>query len=232
MQDPLVTVVIPTYNSARFLRDALASVERQTYSSVEVVVVDGPSTDATLDIVRGFTQSRYLRQSGAGMWNALNEGIKAAQGELIAFLSDDDWWTDDKLRLQVEALTQHPEAEYVIGRVKLVHVEADPLPTSFRGELLEGEHVAHFPELWLARRRLFDRLGNFDERLQIGADIDWLARAKDAQIPFVVVPHLLLYKRIHADNLSSRPASGPLFNRELLQILRRKIARRRRLDGE
>src|SRR5512147_1784621 len=171
MGRPLVSVVMPVFNSARFLCEALASIAAQTYAPVEVVIVDGPSSDATPEIARSFPGVRYLRQSGTGMWNALNEGIEASRGELVAFLSDDDLWVEDKLRLQVEALVADAAAMYAIGRARFVRIEGAPLPASFRPELLEGEHLGRLPEVVLVRRRLFRDLGTFDERLAIGADI-------------------------------------------------------------
>lgn len=227
MLRPLVSVVMPVFNSARFLPEALASVAAQTYAPVEVLLVDGPSTDATPDIARSFSRARYLRQSGTGMWNALNEGVEAARGEMVAFLSDDDVWVEDKLRLQVEALATDAAAMYAIGRTRFVRIEGEPLPTAFRAEVLEGDHLGHFPEVLLARRQLFARIGKFDESLKIASDIEWVTRLQDAGIPYAVVPRVLLHKRVHGDNLSTRDSTGATLNREILDIARRKLGRKR-----
>ena len=224
---PLVSVVIPVLNGGSFLAEALASAVAQTYARFELIVVDGGSTDRSEAIARGVPQVRWLRQTGVGLWNAFNEGIEAAAGEFVAFLSSDDLWMRDKLRLQVDALLACAEIECVAGRVRFVRIENEPLPAAFRRELLAGEHVGYMPEVLLVRRRLFDAIGMLDERLQISADIDWLARLREAEVPTFVVPQVLLHKRIHANNLSSLPSVGRALQRELLQIVAGKLARRR-----
>lgn len=222
---PLVSVVMPVYDSARFLRQALETVVAQTYSPVEIVVVDGPSSDATPAIARSFPGVRYRRQAGVGMWNALNEGVAAARGELIAFLSDDDLWHPDKLRLQVELLRQHPEVGYAGGRMKFVEVEGDTLPSSFRPELLIGDREGYMPEAVLVRRAVFDRLGGFPESMRITSDIDWLMRSVDQGVKRMAVGEVVLFKRCHSGNLSTLPSTGATMNRELLQLARARIQR-------
>ncbi len=227
-QSPLVSVLMPVYDSARFLREAMESVAAQTYGAVEIVVVDGPSSDGTATLAQSFSRVRYLRQTGTGMWNALNEGLAAARGALIAFLSDDDVWEPDKLRLQVELLRQHPEVGYVGGATRFVRLGDEPLPPAFRTALLEGEHEAFMPEAILVRRAVFEQIGGFDESLEIASDIDWLVRAQEGGVLRLAVPQLVLRKRHHADNLSTRTAVGATMNRELLRIAREQIRRRGR----
>lgn len=104
---PLVSVILPTHNRARQLARALKSVLSQTYSRLEVIVVDDGSSDATPEAVQSFRDPRiqYIRQEVArGPGGARNEGIKFAQGEIFSFLDDDDEYFGDKLRLQVRAM--------------------------------------------------------------------------------------------------------------------------------
>src|SRR4051794_5813716 len=111
---PAVSVVIPTYNYARFIERALVSVLGQTHRPAEVLVIDDGSTDETATVVdRYATRVRYLRQENSGVSAARNAGVESSTGDLVAFLDADDEWVPNKLELQVEALTKRPEAGLV-----------------------------------------------------------------------------------------------------------------------
>src|ERR1043165_3045241 len=116
--NPLVSVIIPVYNGARHLRAALESVFAQTYRSFEVIVVDDGSVDESAIIAQSFPEVRYIHQTNCGVAAARNHGIEAARGEFLAFLDQDDLWTPDKLRLQIEYLLSHPEIGYTLTRQK------------------------------------------------------------------------------------------------------------------
>src|SRR5688500_924354 len=113
-QQPLVSVIIPVYNGARFLRAALESVFAQTYRPIEVIVVDDGSADDSGVIAQSFPEVRYIRQENQGVAAARNNAIEAARGEFFAFLDQDDLWTPEKLRLQIEHLLDHPEVGYTL----------------------------------------------------------------------------------------------------------------------
>src|SRR5512143_3730544 len=110
--EPLVSVVMPVYNGARYLRQALESALAQTYRPLEIVVVDDGSTDETPAILAEFgTRIRALRQPNSGSAAARNAALDAARGELIAFLDADDLWLPQKLAVQVEYLREHPDVD-------------------------------------------------------------------------------------------------------------------------
>src|SRR5579864_8740685 len=111
---PQVSVVIPAYNAARFLGDAIQSVLNQTYSNFEVVVVNDGSTDDTESVVRSFGDRLfYVKQANKGVSAARNEGIKRARGQYVAFLDSDDVWLPTKLAEQIPFLEQNPEVGLV-----------------------------------------------------------------------------------------------------------------------
>lgn len=226
-----VTVIVPTFNSARFLREALASIAAQTYPPRQVLVVDGPSTDATPEIVRAFPHFQYLRQRGSGMWNALNEGIARAEGDALAFLSSDDLWHPEKLRLQCEWLDAHPETQIVFCHAELQAMERGGTLSTTKPELFAQEHPAYMTEAMLARRSVFAALGNFSEEMRINSDMDWFGRMVDARVSTHVLPDILLTRRFHERNLSTAQPSGALYNRELLNVMREKILRARQGDS-
>ncbi len=114
-----MSVIVPAYNAARYIRRALDSALGQDYEHLEVVVVDDGSTDATPEVVRGVVDPRvvYLRQDNGGQGNARNRGIRNARGDLITFLDADDYYLPDKVARQVEFLARE-------GRYKAVYCNA------------------------------------------------------------------------------------------------------------
>jgi glycosyltransferase involved in cell wall biosynthesis len=223
--EPLVSVVIPVKNGARFLPDALTDVAAQTYRRHEVVVVDGGSSDGSAKIARSFPGVRCIEQQGDGLPDAWNTGIAAARGELIAFLDSDDRWLRSKLEAQVGALARDPRADFVICHARFFLEPGKPCPPGFDPKLLGGDHVANMPSALLARRSVFEAIGNFPTDFDIASDIDWFARLKDSGLGRLVVPEALVEKRVHDSNLSYF-AAGAL-PRELLRVLRDSVARQR-----
>jgi len=106
--NPLVSVIMIVKNGERFLAQALDSVVAQTYRPLEIIVVDGQSCDRTAEIARSYPLVRYLLQETLGVANAYNQGVAAARGELIAFLSHDDVWAPEKIAKQAQYLLEHP----------------------------------------------------------------------------------------------------------------------------
>src|SRR3989304_1795815 len=102
--EPVVSVIVVVKNGACYLASALQSIFEQDYTPLEVLVVDGQSTDDTAEIAKSFGSIRYLWQSDRGLANARNIGIQAAQGDLIAFLDHEDVWAPNKLSTQVHYL--------------------------------------------------------------------------------------------------------------------------------
>ena len=224
MNNPPVSVVMIVRNGERFLAQALHSVRAQEYRPLEIIVVDGQSTDRTAEIATSFPEVRLTRQTGRGIADAYNQGITSAQGEIIAFLSHDDLWTPDKLSTQVQYLTEHPETQYCVARVKFFLEEGASVPPGFKRELLEGDHVGFIMETLVARKSLFTTFGMLDARLSISNDTDWFARAKDARIPMAVIPRVLLQKRIHGTNTAS---NVDVVNKELLEVIKQSLRRRK-----
>jgi glycosyltransferase involved in cell wall biosynthesis len=221
-----VSVVVPVRNGARFLREALDSVVENGYAPFEIVVVDGHSTDGSAEIARAYRAVRWMLQDGAGLADAWNTGIRAAAGELIAFLDSDDVWLPGKLPAQVAYLAAHPEAAGVVGQGVFFAEPGVSVRRRFGRGDLERPRVAYLPSALLARRTLFDAVGAFDTRLAIASDIDWFARVKDAGQTLGVLPRLVVRKRVHDRNLSVADLAST--NRELLEALRRSVRRQGR----
>jgi glycosyltransferase involved in cell wall biosynthesis len=223
-QQPLVSVVIPVYNGARYLRAALESVFAQTYRSFEVIVVDDGSVDDSGKIAQSFPEVHYIHQENRGVAAARNTAIAVARGEFLAFLDQDDLWTPEKLRLQIGHLLSHPDLGYSLTHQQFFLEPGATLPAWFRKELLSSVHTGWVLGTLVVRRTVFDTVGNFSTGYSAANDSDWFFRAKAAGIPMAVVPELLLLKRIHGANDSGR--SKEILS-ELLKVVKTSLDRQR-----
>lgn len=114
---PLVSVIIPTFNRAHLLGDAISSVLQQTYQKIEIIVIDDGSTDNTAELIGQYQDSRirYIRQDNAGVATARNRGISASQGEYIAFLDSDDMYKPDCIEKKIALANRYPESVVIGG---------------------------------------------------------------------------------------------------------------------
>ncbi len=220
--NPLVSVVIAVRNGEAYLGRALASIRAQSYSPFEVILVDGHSTDSTLAIARQFNPVNVVTQTGQGIADAYNCGIAASSGELIAFLSHDDEWTPDKLEFQVGFMRENPDLEFTRAFARSVLQPGHSPPEGFRLELLEREHAGAM-ETFVARARVFERVGLFNTAFATGEDLDWFARAFDLGVASAVIPRVLLTKFVHGANASLTEQTNTA---SILKLLRSSIRRK------
>lgn len=223
-QQPLVSVIIPVYNGARYLRAALDSVFAQTYRPLEVIVVDDGSSDESGAIAQSFPEVHYIRQENQGVAAARNHGIDAAHGDFYAFLDQDDLWTPEKLKLQIEYLLNNPDLGYTLTQLQFFLEPGATLPAWFRKDLLSTVHTGWVLGTLVVRRTTFEKVGNFATGYSAANDSDWFFRAKTAEIPMAVVPELLLLKRIHEANDSARAKE---ILSELLRVVKSSLDRQR-----
>lgn len=185
---PRVSVVIPTYNCAKFLGQAIDSALKQTYRDFEIIVVDDGSTDGTRALVAVYEESvRYVYQSNQGASAARNAALSRSNGEFIAYLDADDLWRPDKLSRQVEFLDAHPNCGLVHTEVSVIDEQDTVLHACFNQDtkrpIPHGQCVrdlllrSHIQTLTvLERRTAFDDAGKFDSRLPVAQDyLHWIS---------------------------------------------------------
>jgi glycosyltransferase involved in cell wall biosynthesis len=225
--DAAVSVILIVRNGERFIGEAIESVRAQTLAAHEVLVIDGHSEDRTVEVAQRYPQVTVIPQTGTGIARAYNQGISLSSCRLVAFVSHDDRWMPDKLERQVAALSARPDALLSFTHVQHVLADGAIAPPGLRPELLEKPVPGFIMETLMARRDVFDRIGLFDPSFAVGEDTDWFARARDAQVPTVVLPETLVIKRVHDTNASLNHAG---VNHLLLKALRQSIARKRATD--
>jgi glycosyltransferase involved in cell wall biosynthesis len=223
MSLPLVSVIIPTYNSAHFLPDAVASVRAQKGARVEIVIVDDGSTDQTVEVLAELGPDIvYIRRENGGPAAARNTGLRAARGAWIAFLDADDVWPEDKLEFQLERLLQDDTLDLVSGKTRYVALPGC-LPSQIPPAVREPVSHIHLAAA-LFRRSAFERIGFFDEGLRMGEDADWFLRAREAGLKILILPKVTLDYRHHTTNMTR---SASLKDLQLFGVLRRSMIRRR-----
>lgn len=221
---PDVSVVLVVRDGERYLAEALDSVLRSTLRPIEILVIDGGSTDRTAEIAASFPLTRVVPQQGSGIPNAYNQAIGLARGGLIAFISHDDIWMPGKLDLQAGYMATHPDCLLTVGMVEHFLDAEGPPPPGFRKELLERPHPGWIMEALMVRPELFRTVGLFNPDFAIGEDTDWFARVKDAGVPTHVLPEVLVRKRVHATNASLNHGK---INQLLLRAMRSSVERKK-----
>jgi glycosyltransferase involved in cell wall biosynthesis len=220
-----VSVVLIVRNGAATIAEALASVLRSPTQPLEVLVIDGNSSDDTVAIASRFPRVTVVPEESPGIANAYNQGIALARGDLVAFISHDDLWTDGKLDRQLAVMQAQPELLFTVGMVEHF-LAGDRPPPGFRRELLAGPCPGFIMETLMARQAAFDVVGHFDPSFRVSEDTDWFARARDAGVAMALLPEVLVRKRVHGDNASLNTAN---INQLLLRALRGSVARKRTL---
>jgi glycosyltransferase involved in cell wall biosynthesis len=201
VNDRLISVIIPVFNGAGYLSEAIESVLSQCYTPVEIIVVDDGSTDGSDRIARGLSDSvRIFRQPNSGTAAARNQGVRMAQGAFLAFLDQDDLWTGNKLSLQIAAFEQSPGPDLVFGYVKQFH--SPELDESSKSRILcpPSPMPGYSPSAMLVKRETFFRVGLFGTSWQIGEWADWYARAIDLNLRVKMLPDVVARRRLHDRN--------------------------------
>ena len=219
---PLVSVVIPTYNHARYLRRALQSVIDQTYTNWEAIVIDNHSKDSTDEIMASFADPRitYLKIHNNGVIAASrNAGIREAKGEWIAFLDSDDWWTADKLKACCESIND--KVDLIYHDLKIISDQ----PRFLRPKIIKSWQVKPLVLIDLmargnaiatssavVRKKLLQQLNGMSENADIVAAEDYNTWLRIAQLTnkFKYVSKKLGFYQLHNQGISQKDMSIPV----------------------
>jgi len=253
--EPVVSVIVPTFNRRDLIPRALASVLDQSFRDLEVLVVDDGSTDGTMDILATLDDPRIRvlrRECNQGQSAARNVGISQACGELIAFQDSDDEWLPGKLARQVEILRQHPEVEMVYGDLQRLPRDGEPFviqaPELVRGRIMDHRKSGYAGyglgiQTCLIRAGAIRQLGGFNEQMHCFEDLDYFLRFNGRFVSVRIPEPLVRYHEtdgVSTENRHEYQARKHLLRRFWWPILRQRpswfvteydnIRHRRRLD--
>ena len=214
---PLVSIIVPTLNQARFIGQTLASIVGQCRPNLEIIVIDGGSTDATSDVVRGFGDAitHFISEPDRGQADAINKGMALAKGDLLAWLNSDDYYLPCAIQRAAEILGDGSEARLAFGGT-IVHFEGQDRAAVWPAEPFNRERlktracILQPSAFWT--RALWEKTGPLNTELHFVLDWDWFFRAS-AHGEFIAIPEPLSIYRFHAGHKTG--SGNPKRNEEI-----------------
>lgn len=204
-----VSVILPTFQRAHIISEAIESVRKQTYTSWELIIVDDGSTDNTAEIVKSYTEkdSRiiYFKQKNKGVAAARNAALEKATGNYVAFIDSDDLWVTDKLERQIKLINKSLDCVLISGDVSYpdggTFFSRHPLPAHINFKNLFIRNFIATSTVML-RREILNKIGFFNETIKSCEDYDlWLRIASDSTID--VIPEVFACYRTQPDSLTT-----------------------------
>ncbi len=219
---PLVSVITPSFNQGRFIEQTILSVERQRYPNIEHIVIDGCSTDGTVETLESYPHLKWVSEKDAGQSDALNKGLDLAEGHIIAWLNSDDIYLPGAIEKAVEALMADPDS----GIAYCNYIEIDELgseidrvklwPVDFKRLLNYGNEIPQATVF--IKREVVANVGGPERSYEYGMDYDWWLRIA-RKFTLKYVDDYWAAFRLHGDSKTAR--LGNEFWKEEREIYRR-----------
>ncbi|MCD6356650.1 MAG: glycosyltransferase [Anaerolineaceae bacterium] len=204
MNKPLVTIITPSFNQASFLDETIQSVLKQTYPNIEYIIIDGASTDGSVEIINNYAKkiAAWVSEPDEGQTDAINKGFSMAKGEIIAWLNSDDTLMPNAVSDAVEILLANPEIGLVYGDANYINGKGEvigrfPAAQTSLEKLKRG--YVHIPQqASFFRKCLWDQVGPLDKSFFFAMDYDlWVRIASISELRYV--PRLWANFRLHKD---------------------------------
>ena len=204
------SIVTITYNSERYLEETIKSVLEQDETDFEYLVIDGGSTDSTLLLVEQYAANdpriRWISESDRGISDAMNKGIRMARGTVVAHLHSDDYYLPGTLRAVWSGFQKQPDAEWLVGRCRVVDGEGallyePPIPQELTFKQLLSRNLVPHPATFI-KRSCFEEVGEFSENFRYAMDYDLFLRLSARQSPLLLDRAVTAF-RYHTGSLSS-----------------------------
>lgn len=221
----LISCIIPIYNCAAYIAEAIESVLNQSMHVDQLIIVDDGSEDDTPRIVEQYQDRlQYIRKAHTGVVETLNAGLLAARGNFITFLDADDHWHVDKTRMQYSYLMEHPSIDICFSLIQ--EYVSPELPEDVRSRLLFRQEPLRGVGKTSAmiRNGCFEIVGPFSPDAQMGNFLEWYLRAQELGIQQHMLEEILAYRRVHLSNFTRTERSQL---RNFAQILKGSLDRKR-----
>lgn len=192
-----VTVITVVYNAVDTIERTIKSIISQTYQNIEYIIIDGGSTDGTIDVINKYREkiSNFVSEKDAGIYDAMNKGIRAATGEIIALLNADDWYSSQNVIDSVVRTFKNTSAEIVYGDALMLnwrnsgndYIFCENQPLEDMWWCMSIPHPATF-----VKKTVYDRVGIFDQNYKIAGDYEFILRCYSSNVVFKKIPEILV----------------------------------------
>ncbi len=228
VQFPKISVVTPTYNQADFIDDCIRSVINQDYPNYEHIVIDGASTDGTVDKLKQYGHLTWKSEKDNGQSEALNKALKMATGDIIAWINSDDWYPKGAFAKVGRYFQNHPDNRILIGDCLFYHEGAAERNLIVHNQPFSFEDIIRYWDEWIPptqpaiffRRELLDEVGYFDEGLHYAMDYDFWLRVSQGN-DFAYISELLAAYRLHDQSKSGNGVQWNQFYPEWHKVYQR-----------
>lgn len=219
-ENPKVTIITACRNSADTIEQTILSVINQTYSNLEYIIIDGASTDDTIEIIKRYEHkiSFWISEPDTGLYDAYNKGIGMATGDIIGTIDSNDWYALDAVEKAVSYIEAH-NVSWSYG--DLITIDVNGVQEYCRGDRTMHRGIAQwfdFPTVF-AKKELYEKYCSFDLQYKIFADMEWMLRIRCHNVPCCYVPHVMAYYRMNG--LSSIPQHTHTHLKESKRIFHR-----------
>ncbi len=204
IKEPLISVMMPTYNNAKYISQAIESIYAQNYSNMEIIVVDDGSTDNTKEILKQYKDIKYFYTEHKGIPFARNIALENSKGEYIAFLDSDDYWLPNKLNTQMQYFKEHPDCEIVFTKYENFF-ENEHIKKSNRAikEKEFEQRNKYYLVTCLVTKNLFTKCGRFGENFKTAEDVEFIHRLSSKGVKLKhIITNVFYMRRLHGNNIT------------------------------
>lgn len=189
---PLVSVITVVYNSINTLEQTIKSVIQQSYTNIEYIIIDGGSTDGSVELIQKYAAhlSFWISEPDKGIYDAMNKGLRQVNGHLISLLNSDDWYEPQAIEKIVNAAILEPEADVLHGLLRFVSPTGSYESVAGHYHTFLDRGMIEHPTCFI-KKQLYDRVGGFDTTYRSAADFEWMQRARKAGAKFHLVASLI-----------------------------------------
>lgn len=223
---PLVSVILPVFNTEKYVTESVESVLNQSYKNIEVICVNDGSTDKSLEILKDFSKKIVLvdLEKNSGIAAARNAGIEVAQGEYLAFMDADDVWTPEKIELQINEFMKNEKLQVSFTHFKCFLSPDLPQEVKQTRFCPPDSMPGYISATAVVKTDFFKLVGMFDPKWRVGEFIDWYARAQSMNAISSLLPDICLLRRIHGTNTGVTQRDSRL---DYVRIAREALERKR-----